>query len=79
MTWLGCQSNKRKIKNSVIFRTNTSSYLGTCNVQNIVMSLNTLYELRIKSKKVGGILAKSAPQKEKTITNETLHLATNVF
>ena len=30
-------------------------------------------------KKVGGILAKSAPKKGKTITTKTLHLVTNVF
>ena len=29
-------------------------------------------------KKVGGILATPAPEKEKTITTETLHLVTNV-
>ena len=29
-------------------------------------------------KKVGGILAKPAPKKGKTITTETLHLVTNV-
>ena len=50
MTWLGCQSNTRKIKNSIIFRTHTNSNLGTCTVQNIIMSLNTLYELDMKSK-----------------------------
>ena len=30
-------------------------------------------------KKVGGILAKPGPKKEKTITTETLHLVTNVY
>ena len=30
-------------------------------------------------KKVGGILAKPAPKKRKTITIETLHLVTNVY
>ena len=29
--------------------------------------------------KVGGILAKPAPNKGKTITSETLHLVTNVY
>ena len=33
----------------------------------------------MKSKKVGGILAKPAPKKGKTITTETLHLVTNVY
>ena len=35
----------------------------------------TSYEI----KKVGGILAKPAPKKGKTITTKTLHLVTNVF
>ena len=48
-------------------------------VQNILMSLNTLYELHMKSKKVGEILAKPAPKKGKAITTETLHLVTNVY
>ena len=43
------------------------------------MSLNTLYELHMKSKKVGEILAKPAPKKGKAITTETLHLVTNVY
>ena len=30
-------------------------------------------------KKVGGILAKPAPKKGKTIKTETLHLVTNVY
>ena len=30
-------------------------------------------------KKVGGILAKPAPKKGKTITNKTFHLVTNVY
>ena len=30
-------------------------------------------------KKVGGILAKPAPKKGKTITTETFHLVTNVY
>ena len=37
------------------------------------MSLHTLFELHIKSKK-GGLLAKPAPKKWKTITYETLHV-----
>ena len=49
-----------------------------CTVPNILMSLNTLFELHMKSKKVGGILAKPAPKKGKTITTETFHLVTNV-
>ena len=37
------------------------------------MSLHTLFVLHIKSKK-GGLLAKPAPKKWKTITYETLHV-----
>ena len=33
----------------------------------------------MKSKKVGGILAKPAPETGKTITSETLHLVTSVY
>ena len=39
------------------------------------MPLNTLFELE----KVGGILAKPAPEKRKTVTTETLRLVTNVY
>ena len=47
-----------------------------CIVQNILISLNTLFELHIK--KLGGIFAKPAPKKGKTITTEILCLVTNV-
>ena len=50
-----------------------------CTVQNILMSMNTLFELHITSKTVAGILAKPFPKKGKTITNETLHLVINVY
>ena len=51
-----------------------------CAVQNILMSLNTLFELHMKSKEwVSGILTKPALKKGKTITPETLDLATNVY
>ena len=43
------------------------------------MSLNTLFELHMELKKVGGILAKPVPKKRKNITTETLHLLTNVY
>ena len=56
--WLGslAQGSARKIKSSIIFRTNSNSYLYLingleCTVQNILMSLNTLFELHMKSKK----------------------------
>ena len=65
-----------KLKNNIIFRVNPNSYLINdleCTVQNILMSW-TSHEI----KKVGGILAKPAPKKEKTITTETVHLVTKV-
>ena len=37
-----------------------------CTVQNILISLNTLFELYMKSKNVGEILAKPAPEKRKS-------------
>ena len=37
-----------------------------CTAQNILISLNTLFELHMKSKKVGEILAKPAPEKRKS-------------
>ena len=43
-----------KLKNDIIFRVNPNSYLINdleCTVQNILMSLNTLFELHMKSKK----------------------------
>ena len=43
------------------------------------MSLTTLFELHMKSKKEGGVLAKPASKTGKTITTETLYLKTNVY
>ena len=40
-----------------------------CTIQNILISLNTLFET----------LAKPAPKKGKAIITKTLHLVTNVF
>ena len=50
-----------------------------CTVQNVLISLNTLFELHMKSKKADEILAKPAPKKGRAISTETLHLVTNVF
>ena len=45
------EAMQKKIENSIIFRTNPNSYLGLeCTVE-ILMSLNTLFELHMKSKK----------------------------
>ena len=61
-------------------------------VQNIIMSLNTLCELHMKSKNVGGVLAKRLWKQAfmvsrclerkaigKTIPNETLYLVISVY
>ena len=52
MTWLGWQGNARKTEtgtNSEQFQILT--LVPECTVQNILMSLNTLFELHMKSKK----------------------------
>ena len=43
------------------------------------MSFNNLFELRMKLKKVGGVLAEPAPKKGITVTTETLHALTSVY
>ena len=85
MSWLGCTRQCKKNRKQHHIQ-NKSKFLPwylinglECTVSNILMSLNTLFELHMKSKKVGGILAKPAPKKGKTITTETLHLVTNVY
>ena len=85
MSWLGCTRQCKKNRKQHHIQ-NQSKFLPwylinglECTVQNILMSLNTLFELHMKSKKVGGILAKPTPKKAKTITTETLHLVTNVY
>ena len=50
-----------------------------CTVQNILMSLNTLFELHMKSKKQVEYQQNLLLKKGKTITTETLHLVTNVY
>ena len=50
-----------------------------CTVQNILMSLNTLFELHMKSKKWLEYEQILLLKKGKTITTETLYLATNVY
>ena len=48
-------------------------------VQNILMSLNTLFELHMKSKKQVDYQQNLLLRKRKTITPERLHLITNVY
>ena len=78
-TWLGC---KRKIKEHHI--KNKSKFLTwylinglECTVQNILLSLNTLFKLHIK--KIGRNFTKPAPKKGETITTEITHLVTSVW
>ena len=79
MSWLGCtRQYKKNWKQHHI--QNRSKFLPwylinglACTVQNILISLNTLIVLHMKSKKVGEILAKLAPKKGKASITETLH------
>ena len=48
-------------------------------IQNILMSLNNLFELRIKSKKQVEYQQNLLLKKRKTITTETFNLLTNVY
>ena len=50
-----------------------------CTVQNILKSLNTLFELHMKSKKQVKYQQNLLLKKGKAIITETLHLVTNVF
>ena len=86
MTWLGCTKQcKKNWKQHHI--QNKSKFLPwylinglKYTVQNILMSLNTLFEIpHWNQKSIGGILAKPVPKKGKTITNKTRHLITNVY
>ena len=50
-----------------------------CTVQNFLMSLNTFFELHMKSKKQVEYEQNLLLKKGKTITPETLYLVTNVY
>ena len=50
-----------------------------CTVQNILISLNTLFELHMKSKKQVKYQQNLLLKKGKAIITETFHLVTNVF
>ena len=71
MSWLGCTRQCKKNRKQHHIQ-NQSKFLPwylinglEYTVQNILMSLNTLFELHMK---VGEILAKHDPKKGKTIT-----------
>ena len=42
-------------------------------------SFNSLFEIHMKSKEKGGILARPASKKGKTITSETHHVVSNDY
>ena len=88
MSWLGCtrQCKKKKKKIKTASYSNQSKFLPwylvnglECTVQNILKSLNTLFELYIKSKKWGKYYQNILLKKGKAIVTETCHLVTNVF
>ena len=85
MSWLGCtrQCKKNQKQHHV---QNQANFLHwylinglECTVQNILISLNTLFELHIKSKKQVKYQQNLLPKIGKAIIAETLHLVTNAF
>ena len=93
MSWLGCTRQCKK--NATSYSTsysvqhhiqNQSKFLplylingSEYTVQNILISLNTLSELHMKSKKQVKYQQNLLLKKGKAIITETLHLVTNVF
>ena len=72
MSWLGCTRRCKKNRKQYHIQ-NQSKFLPCylingleCTVQNILISLNTLFELHMKSKTVGETLAKPALEKRKS-------------
>ena len=85
MSWLGCTRQCKKNRKQHHIQ-NQSKFLPwylinglECTVQNILISLNTLFELHMKSKKQVKYQQNLLLKKEKAIITETLHLVTNVF
>ena len=85
MSWLGCTRQCKKngkqhhIQNQSKFLTWYLINGLECTVQNILISLNTLFELHMKSKKQVKYQQNLFLKKGKAIITETLHLVTNVF
>ena len=92
MNWLGCtrQCKKNWKQHNILNKSKFFlQYLINgleCTVQNISMSLNTLFKLHMKSIKQVEYqqnflkkLLRKLLNKGKTITTETLHLVTNVY
>ena len=83
MTWLGCTRQcKKNWKQHPI--QNKSKFLPwylinglNCTVENILMSMNTLFELHMKSKKQVEYQQNLFLKKGKTIPTEKPHLVTN--
>ena len=85
MSWLGCTRQYKKNRKQHHIQ-NQSKFLPwhlinglECTVQNILISLNTLFELHMKSKKQVKYQQNLLLKKGKAIITETLHLVTNVF
>ena len=85
MSWLGCTTQLKKNRKQHHFQ-NQSKFLPwylinglECTVQNILMSLNTLFELHMKSKKQVKYQQNLLLKKEKAIITEKPHLVTSVF
>ena len=76
---------KEKVNDLVRLHKTMQEKLKTASYSDQILTLlpdkwtHTLFELNIKSKEVGGILANPVPKKGKTITTETLHLVTSVY
>ena len=86
MSWLGCtrKCNKNRkqhhIQNQSKFLPDNYLINGlVCTVQNTSISLNSLFELHMKSKKQLKYQQNLLLKKEKAFITETLHLVTNAF
>ena len=85
MSWLCCTRQYKKNRKQHHIQ-NQSKFLPwylindlECIVQNILISLNTLFELHRKSKKQVKYQQNLFLKKGEAIITETLHLVTNVF
>ena len=85
MSWLGCTRQCKKSQKQHHIQ-NQSKFLPwylinclKCTVQNVLISLNTLFELHMKSKKQVKYQQSLLLKKGKAIITETLHQVTNVF
>ena len=85
MSWLGCTRQCKKNRKQHHIQ-NQSKFLPwhlinglECTVQNILISLSTLFELHMKSKTQVKYQQNLLLKKRKAIITETLPLVTNVF